>query len=194
MSGSWVMSTMVRPSRVEVLEQPEHVGGRRRVEVAGRLVGEDHRRLGHERARDRRRAAAGLPRARRDGGRRGRRARPRSSARAARAPAVRRRRCPRRRAAARRCATPAGTASRLNCWNTKPMNTLRTSASWFSSNACTSWPARRNTPVVGHVEAAEDVHQRRLARSRRPDDGDELVLVDAQRHRSQRGDLELAAR
>ena len=37
---------------VELLEQAEHVGGRRRVEVAGRLVGEDHRRLGDERPGD----------------------------------------------------------------------------------------------------------------------------------------------
>ena len=38
---------------VQLLEQAEHVGGRARVEVAGGLVGEDHRRFGHERAGDR---------------------------------------------------------------------------------------------------------------------------------------------
>ncbi len=40
-------------------------------------------------------------------------------------------------------------ASRLNCWNTKPMKRLRTSASWSSSSERTSWPARRNVPLVG---------------------------------------------
>ena len=70
------------------------------------------------------------------------------------------------------------------------MKRLRTSASWFSSNDCTSWPASRKTPRRRHVEAAEDVHQRRLARARRPGDRDELALVDAQRHVAQRRDLE----
>ena len=40
-----------------------------------------------------------------------------------------------------------------------------------------------------HVEAAEDVHERRLARARRPGDGDELVLLDAQRDVAQGDDL-----
>ena len=34
----------------------------------------------------------------------------------------------------------------------------------------------------GDVEAAEDVHQRRLARARRSDDGDELAALDRERH------------
>src|SRR5262245_49027777 len=38
---------------VQALEQPEHVGGRLPVEVAGRLVGDDEHRIGHQRARDR---------------------------------------------------------------------------------------------------------------------------------------------
>ena len=90
----------------------------------------------------------------------------------------------RRRAAARRCATPAGTASRLNCWNTNPMKRLRTSASMFSSNDCDVVAGEPEHAARRHVEAAEDVHQRRLARTRRADDRDELALVDAQRHAS----------
>ena len=37
---------------VEAREDPQHLLGGARVEVAGRLVGEDHRRVGDERARD----------------------------------------------------------------------------------------------------------------------------------------------
>ena len=36
------------PLVMELVEQGQHVGGRRRVEVAGGLVGEDQRRLGHQ--------------------------------------------------------------------------------------------------------------------------------------------------
>ena len=58
----------------------------------------------------------------------------------------------------------------------------------------TSWPASRNDAGRRDVEAAEDVHQRRLARARRAGDRDELVLLDAQRHVAQRRDLERAGR
>ena len=75
-SASWVISTMVRPSRCSSSSRSEDVGGRGRVEVPGRLVGQDHRRLGHQRPGDRRRVAAGHPRARRACGRPGRPARP----------------------------------------------------------------------------------------------------------------------
>jgi hypothetical protein len=37
---------------MQILEQPEHLGARRRVEVAGGLVGEDHSRLGDQGACD----------------------------------------------------------------------------------------------------------------------------------------------
>jgi hypothetical protein len=40
--GSWVTMTMVWPNSVDrPAQEPEHLGARRRVEVAGRLVGED---------------------------------------------------------------------------------------------------------------------------------------------------------
>jgi hypothetical protein len=53
MSGSCVTSTIVMPLRPELLEQRHDLEAGARVEVAGRLVGEDQARLGHERARDR---------------------------------------------------------------------------------------------------------------------------------------------
>ena len=41
-------------------------------------------------------------------------------------------------------------------------------------------------PGGRHVEAADEVHQRRLARPRRPHDGDVLVAADVQRDAAQR--------
>ena len=69
-SGSWVTITIVRPPLHQRLEQPEHLLGGLRVEVAGGLVGDEDRRVVGERAGDRhalllaagraRRAACGL--------------------------------------------------------------------------------------------------------------------------------------
>ena len=54
MSCSCVTSTMVMPrSRLRRLEEREDLEARARVEVAGGLVGEEHRRARDERARDR---------------------------------------------------------------------------------------------------------------------------------------------
>ena len=61
-------------------QQRQHLLARVRVEVAGRLVGEHHRRLARAARGRSRPAAAGRRRARRAGGRAGRRARPRRSA------------------------------------------------------------------------------------------------------------------
>ena len=71
------------------------------------------------------------------------------------APGARRGRRRRRRAAARRCARRSAYGSRLNCWNTKPMWRLRTSASWSSSSRRTSC-------------AGEAVARRRSGTSRQP--------------------------
>ena len=49
-----------------------------------------------------------------------------------------------------------------------------------------TWPLRR------HVEPADDVEQRRLAGARRPEQDDELPLVQRQAHLSQRVHLDLA--
>ena len=48
-SSSWVISTMVRPGRVEPVEDAQHVAGGLGVQVAGRLVGEQQRRRGDQR-------------------------------------------------------------------------------------------------------------------------------------------------
>ena len=53
MSGSCVTSTTVMPVAPELLEQRHHLDAGARVEVAGRLVGEDHLGLADEGARDR---------------------------------------------------------------------------------------------------------------------------------------------
>ena len=66
--------------RVQFMQQRHHVGAGMRVEVAGRLVGQQERRVGHQRTRDRRRAAAGRRTARLARGGAGRRAPSRSSA------------------------------------------------------------------------------------------------------------------
>ena len=42
------------------------------------------------------------------------------------------------------------------------------------------------TAAVGQVQATQDVHERGLARARRPHDGHELARVDLQRHAAQR--------
>ena len=123
MSCSWVISTIVRPSACRSSSRPRTSAVERRVEVAGRLVGQDHRRLGDERPGD---GDALLLAARQLAGPVvGPVGEPDLLERLqARARGARRRRRRRRRAAARRCATPAGTASRLNCWNTNPMKTV----------------------------------------------------------------------
>ena len=53
MSGSCVTSTMVMPGVAELLEERHDLDAGLRVEVAGRLVGEDDLRLADQRARDR---------------------------------------------------------------------------------------------------------------------------------------------
>ena len=51
--ASWVMSTIVRPAAWSSRRTADDLGAGVAVEVAGRLVGEDERRLGDERAGDR---------------------------------------------------------------------------------------------------------------------------------------------
>ena len=52
-SGSWVISTTVRPCACSSRKQAEHVGRRGGVEVAGGLVGEDQLRVGDQGPRHR---------------------------------------------------------------------------------------------------------------------------------------------
>ena len=48
-SGSWVISTMVRPRVAQAFERGQHLLAGGRVQVAGGLVGQDERRAVHER-------------------------------------------------------------------------------------------------------------------------------------------------
>src|SRR5207245_6782304 len=48
------------------------------------------------------------------------------------------------------------------------------------------------TTARRHVEAADDIHERRLARAARPHNGDELAFFDDEVDASQRRDLDLA--
>ena len=128
MSRSWVTSTMVMPAvAIELLQQREDLEARARVEVARGLVGEEQRRVGHQRARD----GDALLLAARELVRR---------VVEAVAEADRRRAPPSRGAAARARSTPrycSGSStfssavvrgSRLNPWKMKPMTRLRTMA------------------------------------------------------------------
>jgi hypothetical protein len=53
-------------------------------------------------------------------------------------------------------------------------------------------PVEKVGAAVRPVEKPQDVEQRRLPRARRPHDGDEFALVDAEAHVGQSGDTELS--
>ena len=122
--------------------------------------------------------------------------------RAAEADALERRRArgaaarawPRRRraAAARRSRRALVRGSRLKLWKTKPSVWLRTSAS-SSRSRPRHLAAVEEVAARGRaIEAAEDVHQRRLARARGAHDGDELAPLDDERHVVERVHLDVA--
>ena len=98
-------------------------------------------------------------------------------ARAGAAPSRRRRR---RASAARRCAATEAFGSRLYCWKTKPIFSLRIRASAGPESRSTRSPSSAVGARRRRVEAAEDRHERRLARSRGPDQGEELAPLDRQ--------------
>ena len=131
MSGSWVIRMTVFPCVVQLLEDAPCTSSRgSRVEVPGRLVGEEDRRVGDQRARDRHALLLAAGELRRDGVA-SRPSRPtaadraRARASAARAAESRRRR---RAAEARRSRAPIVRGSRLKLWKTKPIFALRISA------------------------------------------------------------------
>ena len=127
----------------ELLEQRHDLDAGARVEVAGRLVGEDERGAGSPARARSPRAAAGRPTAGSGGGRR-RSPRPtRSSASRARAPPLGAGARRRRPAAARRSRARVVRASRLKLWNTKPSLLVAHSASSSRSRRDTSAPSRR---------------------------------------------------
>ena len=68
--------------------------------------------------------------------------------------------------------------SRWKVWKTKPISRLRISASSSSVRRDTSWSRRKYWPDVGVSRQPMQVHQRRLARARRPHDRGVLVRAD----------------
>ena len=175
-SRSWVMIIDRRALGVELAQQRHDLRARARVEVAGRLVGEDDRRPGDDRAGDRHAlalAAGELLRAvvqavpEPDALERRRAARACAARPACRCRAGPWRRSPAR--SSRRSGRTAGTRSR---------STSRAApASSRSSRSATSAPAtgrdRRRA-----IERAHHVQQRRLARARRADDADSSPSLD----------------
>ena len=65
------------------------------------------------------------------------------------------------------------------------MTSLRSVASSAAESAETSRPPSSSRPRGGPVEAAEQVHQGRLAGAGRPDDGHVVARLDPQRHPAQ---------
>ena len=142
MSASCVTRTIVLPACVEPLEQRHDLDAGLRVEVAGRLVGEQDRRVVHERAGDRDALALtarelvrlvahpifelDLVAALR--------------ARAPGDPSTARRRRP---AAAPRCAARMARGSRLKVWKTNPISSFRMRASSLSFISLTCLPFSR---------------------------------------------------
>ena len=190
-AGSCVTITTVWPSAMQLPEQVHDLARGAAVEVAGGLVGQQQLRAGPPAPARPRRAAAGRPTSRSGGaacGHRGRRA----AAPASRARAVAPARGRDRSAAARRCRARSCAASG------------RSSGRRSRSCGCAPRPARSSSrfgdldavehvaPAGRRVQAAEDVHQRRLARARRAGERQVLVVADGQVDVHQRRILDLA--
>ena len=148
---------------------PPHPTG---VEVAGRLVGEDDRRLAGERARARRRAAADRRRARWAGGRAGR-AGPTVSITVSYQSASGLR--PAIDSGSRMFSSAVSVGTRLKDWKTKPIWSRRSRVSALSLSLVSSVSPTYDLPLVGGVQRGAAVHQRRLARARGPHHGGELA-------------------
>ena len=181
--ASCVTITVVWPYVVDrVPQQLEDLAAGLRVEVAGRLVGEEDRRPRDERARERDAlllAAGELGRAMRAPV--GEPGLLRAALRAS-APRASRRRST---AAGRRSPRPSSIGSRLKNWKTKPMCSRRRRVSSGSSSVVISLPAIVDGAAGRLVEAGEDVHERRLAGARRAHDRDELPRLDVERDAAQ---------
>ena len=70
--------------------------------------------------------------------------------------------------------------SRLNVWKTKPISLLRTRASWSSLIVGHEHAVEPVLAAVRRVEAADQVHERGLARTGRSHDGDVFVRADGE--------------
>ena len=182
--GSCVMTTSVVPALVELAQQRDDRGAGLRVQRAGRLVGEDDRGLGDERARDRR----ALPLAAGELGRVVVEAMAEADAleRLARALAPLR---------ARHAGVEQAAGDVVD--GRQPVEQVEL----LEDEAHAARPQRRQLvvgggggveAVDGHlaggraVERAHDLQQRRLARARRPEDRDELAGRDLEVDAAQR--------
>ena len=73
-------------------------------------------------------------------------------------------------------------SARKNCWNTKPILPARSAESSLSESCEMSKPVTRTMPLVGRSSVPIRWSKRRLARTGRPDDADELPLMDRETH------------
>ena len=144
-----------------------------RVEVAGRLVGEHHRRPRDERAGDRDAlllAAGELRRPVRAAlGETDRWISSSTHARSGFAPAIE--------SGSRMFSSAVSIGSRLKNWKTKPMCRRRSFVSSCRPSSVISVPAIATLPPGRLVEPGEDVHERRLAGPRRAHHGGELAAA-----------------
>ena len=181
----------MRPARLSSWNSARTSRARVAVEVAGRLVGEDAAPArSPARARSPRAAAA----RRRARSARGRARSPRPSALERRRARARRspRRRPGRAAAAPRCRARVVARQQVEGLEHEPD---RCGCAAGEPVVVEPLDVRAIEPIGARgrpVEAAEDVHQRGLAGPRRPDDRDELALVDLEAHVVERRDGDAA--
>ena len=177
---------------VQPLEDAHDLDAGARVEVAGRLVGQQDRRLRHERAGDR--DALLLP--------------ARELVRVVIGAVGQ----PDRRQALHRQLAPLGRASlpppyssgsstlssavvresRLNPWKTNPIFLLRTVGELILRHLRHVLAVEDVLAGRRPIQTAQDVHQRRLAGAGRPGHGQELAGLHFERHAAQRADLDFA--
>ena len=192
MSGSWVIRTTVLPASLSCLEDADDLLGRVRVEVAGRLVGEQDGRIGDQGAGDRHalllaagelRGVVVLAAGEADPLERGAGAAGAFARREAEVAVEQRqldvlgRPRPRQQVEALEDEADLGVADLGPLVAVEPRDVDAVEP-----------VAARGRPV----EAADDVHQRRLARAGRAHDGHELAARDRQADPLERGDLDLA--
>ena len=97
-------------------------------------------------------------------------------------------------AAARRSRARVVRGSRLKPWNTKPISRLRTRGELARSTVATRRAVEQVAAARRTVEAAEQVHERRLARPDGPVSATNSPRHDVQRHAAQRVHVHVAER
>ena len=154
---------MVAPAAMQLAQQLHHRFAVLRVEVAGRLVGEQDRRVAGHRPRHRDALLLAARELRRDGASRGA---PCPPARAPPAPAAcaRPTACRGRSAAARRSRSTVRSPIRLKLWKMNPISRLRTRARSRSGRSATGLPFEQVLPSVGvssspRIESSVDLPQ-----------------------------------